>query len=499
VIVTNPPFGGMEEDGIENNFPAEFRTRETADLFLVLVMELLRDGGRAAIVLPDGTLFGEGIKTRIKRRLLEECNVHTIVRLPKGVFAPYTTIKTNILFFTKGESTKEVWFYEHPYPEGYKSYSKTKPMRIEEFGPEKRWWTDREITDRAWKVSAEDIATGGYNLDIVNPNAIDAGYDDPDVLLARYEQAISAADEAREALRTALGEALLRAETPDDLRRAWERVNAHWRTATDAPDGVVALRQSILRLALSGQLVEQRQSDGTVAHLLTEIARRREELPKRRSRRSSEGRETGADESIFRLPPGWAEVRLGDITEIVRGITFPATAKHTSAGPDLVPCLRTANVQASVEWDDLIYVRGEYVKHESQVVRSADLLMSLANSRELVGKIAIVGPNPPIAAFGAFLAAIRPIVIPARFLQLVLQHPDAKSRLIESATQTTNIANISLGRLRPFKCPLPPLAEQERIVERVEHLFALCDALEHSLRRSRTAQGSLLPSLLAVP
>ncbi len=143
VIVTNPPFGGMEEDGIENNFPTEFRTRETADLFLVLVMELLKDGGRAAIVLPDGTLFGEGIKTRIKQQLLEECNLHTIVRLPKGVFAPYTTIKTNILFFTKGEPTEDVWFYEHPYPDGYKNYSKTKPMRIEEFEPEKAWWTAR--------------------------------------------------------------------------------------------------------------------------------------------------------------------------------------------------------------------------------------------------------------------------------------------------------------------------------------------------------------------
>lgn len=210
VIVTNPPFGGMEEDGIENNFPAEFRTRETADLFLVLVMELLRDGGRAAIVLPDGTLFGEGIKTRIKKRLLEECNLHTIIRLPKGVFAPYTTIKTNILFFTKGEPTKDVWFYEHPYPEGYKSYSKTKPMRIEEFEPEKAWWGNREETERAWKVTAEDIAAGGYNLDITNPNVVDDGHEDPDVLLARYEEATAEVDAAREALRSALAEALLR-------------------------------------------------------------------------------------------------------------------------------------------------------------------------------------------------------------------------------------------------------------------------------------------------
>lgn len=209
VIVTNPPFGGMEEDGIENNFPAEFRTRETADLFLVLVMELLKDSGRAAIVLPDGTLFGEGIKTRIKKRLLEECNLHTIVRLPKGVFAPYTTIKTNILFFTKGEPTKDVWFYEHPYPEGYKSYSKTKPMRIEEFEPEKAWWESREETERAWKVTADDIAAGGYDLDIANPNVVDDGHEDPDVLLARYEEATTEVEAAREALRAALAEALL--------------------------------------------------------------------------------------------------------------------------------------------------------------------------------------------------------------------------------------------------------------------------------------------------
>jgi type I restriction enzyme M protein len=132
VIVTNPPFGGMEEDGIEQNFPATFRTRETADLFLVLIMTLLKKGGRAAVVLPDGSLFGEGIKTRIKEKLLDECNLHTIVRLPNGVFAPYTSIKTNVLFFTKGDPTEAVWYYEHPYPPGYKSYSKTKPMRLED-------------------------------------------------------------------------------------------------------------------------------------------------------------------------------------------------------------------------------------------------------------------------------------------------------------------------------------------------------------------------------
>ena len=118
VIVTNPPFGGMEEDGIETNFPATFRTRETADLFLVLIMHLLKDGGRAALVLPDGTLFGEGIKTRIKEQLLETCNLHTIVRLPNGVFNPYTGIKTNLLFFTKGTPTTGRLVLRAPLPAG---------------------------------------------------------------------------------------------------------------------------------------------------------------------------------------------------------------------------------------------------------------------------------------------------------------------------------------------------------------------------------------------
>ncbi|TAZ59944.1 SAM-dependent DNA methyltransferase [Rhizobium leguminosarum] len=185
VIVTNPPFGGTEEDGIEKNVPLKYQTRETADLFLVLIIELLKKGGRAAVVLPDGTLFGEGTKTRIKEKLMDECNLHTIVRLPNGVFSPYTGIKTNILFFEKGQPTRETWFYEHSYPDGYKSYSKTKPMRIEEFDVEKRWWGElatregRRAGPDAWTVSIEEIKSRGYNLDIQNPNTAASVHKNP--------------------------------------------------------------------------------------------------------------------------------------------------------------------------------------------------------------------------------------------------------------------------------------------------------------------------------
>jgi len=204
VIVTNPPFGGMEEDGIESNFPAMYQTRETADLFLVLIMHILKDGGRGAIVLPDGTLFGEGVKSRIKEKLLTECNLHTIVRLPNGVFAPYTGIKTNLLFFEKGKPTKEIWYYEHTYPEGVKSYNKTKPIRIEEFEPEKAWWTNRTETAHAWRVPVEQVIANGYNLDIKNPNVVLDDLGDPAELLREYERIRAEAAATREALKREL-------------------------------------------------------------------------------------------------------------------------------------------------------------------------------------------------------------------------------------------------------------------------------------------------------
>ncbi|TXH70811.1 MAG: SAM-dependent DNA methyltransferase [Thiothrix sp.] len=160
-IITNPPFGGTEEDGVGTSYPSNTRTRETADMFLVLIVEkLLKQGGRGAIVLPDGTLFGEGVKAKVKEKLLTECNLHTIVRLPNGVFNPYTGIKSNLLFFTKGQPTETIWYYEHPYPAGYKSYSKTKPIRLEEFEAEKAWWgneatgfAERIENEWAWKVN----------------------------------------------------------------------------------------------------------------------------------------------------------------------------------------------------------------------------------------------------------------------------------------------------------------------------------------------------------
>lgn len=225
VIITNPPFGGTEEDGIEKNFPSEMQTRETADLFLQLIIEVLKDNGRAAVVLPDGTLFGEGVKTKIKKLLLDTCNLHTVVRLPNSVFAPYTGIKTNILFFEKGTSdnakgTKEIWYYEVPLPAGVKAFNKTKPMKLEDFADCMEWWGEgkkqsvkakrknRVENEQAWKVSLEDIVARNYNLDIKNPHVVEQISHDPDELLVTYAQQQKNIQLLRDQLKTILSDAL---------------------------------------------------------------------------------------------------------------------------------------------------------------------------------------------------------------------------------------------------------------------------------------------------
>ncbi len=169
-ILANPPFGGMVANGNESNFPKNFRTKESADLFLLLMIRLLKAGGRAAIVLPDGSLTGDGVKQRIREKWLSDCNLHTIIRLPNSVFSPYATVATNLLFFTKGTATKEIWYYEHKLPESQKSYSKTKPIRVEEFDPINMWWESREESEIAWKVSIDTIKERGWDLDIKNPH-----------------------------------------------------------------------------------------------------------------------------------------------------------------------------------------------------------------------------------------------------------------------------------------------------------------------------------------
>jgi type I restriction enzyme M protein len=215
IVLTNPPFGGREEDGIESNFPKHFQTRETADLFLALIIRLLKPSGRAAVVLPDGTLFGEGVKTRLKEHMMEECNLHTIVRLPNSVFKPYASIGTNLLFFEKGTPTKDIWFWEHQVPAGQKAYSMTKPIRFEHLQGCIDWWggakrKGRAETPQAWTVTAEEVKARVYNLDIKNPHTAADDHGDPEMLLENLNAAEAETAGLRDQLKAILAEALAR-------------------------------------------------------------------------------------------------------------------------------------------------------------------------------------------------------------------------------------------------------------------------------------------------
>jgi len=170
VILANPPFGAGIAEGVETNFPKSYRCRESADLFVILMIQLLKPGGRCAIVLPDGCITGDGYKERIREKLLTDCNLHTIVRLPQSTFHP-ATVSTNLLFFEKGTPTKEIWYYEHSLPEGQKSYSKTKAIQFDEFAPMIEWWGKREENEVAWKVKVGDLKKG-FDLDVKNPTSL---------------------------------------------------------------------------------------------------------------------------------------------------------------------------------------------------------------------------------------------------------------------------------------------------------------------------------------
>jgi type I restriction enzyme M protein len=195
VILMNPPYGGSEKADVKNHFPSDLASSETADLFMSVIMYRLKKNGRAAVILPDGFLFGtDNAKVAIKKKLLSEFNLHTVIRMPSSVFAPYTSITTNILFFDRTEPTTETWFYRLDMPDGYKNFSKTKPMKLEHFAPVIEWWDNRqEINidgfDKAKKYKVHQLSEDfGYNLDQCGYPHVEEVILDPMDLIQRYEE-----------------------------------------------------------------------------------------------------------------------------------------------------------------------------------------------------------------------------------------------------------------------------------------------------------------------
>ena len=265
-----------------------------------------------------------------------------------------------------------------------------------------------------------------------------------------------------------------------------------------APGGVAKLRELILTLAVQGKLVPQDPADEPASVLLQKIRAEKDRLIAAKALKREKNEPALTDDELpFELPDSWSWVALGEVIDIVRGITFPADQKTREAAPGRIACLRTSNVQLAIEWDDLLFVDRSFMGREDQLIQHHDIVMSMANSRELVGKVALIEHVPHAeATFGGFLGVLRPRKIEPRYAMAVLRTPYARSLLIDSSSQTTNIANVSLAKLRPLPFPLPPEAEQSRIVTRVEELMRLCDALEAKGQLEAAQHAQLVPTLL---
>lgn len=254
----------------------------------------------------------------------------------------------------------------------------------------------------------------------------------------------------------------------------------HFDTAFAAPDGIKKLRELILTLAMQGKLVPQDPSEQPAEELLQEIEAEKQRLVKEgKIKQPKPLPPVTEEEKPYVLPQGWEWARLGEITDIIRGITFPASEKTKEPASGRIACLRTANVQKKIEWSDLLYIDRTFMSKNSQLVRQDDIVMSMANSRELVGKVAVVSEMPvKEATFGGFLGVLRTHKVAPLYVLHLLNTSYARSSLIDAASQTTNIANISLGKLNPFLVPVPPISEQHRIVAKIDELMARCDELE---------------------
>lgn len=457
VVLTNPPFRGIEEDGIENNFPAASRTRETADLFLTLVLHILKPGGRAAIILPDSSLFGEGVKEVLRRRLLDECDLHTIVRLPHGVFSPYTDIRTNLLFFTKADKTKRIWYYELKSPTGEK-YTKTKFIRTADFEPLRDWWGARVEEGYAWFIDSQHLPQNA-NLDIHNPRSPDIA-DALRVALTRRKDSLSGLETVQEEVIEAAS--LIEGRDPPkiyELLQTLSEVAPHVSLTSGIAED---LRTALTELALQGVLSSPSDTDESIDETLARY--------KASTRASTPSRVAVP----FEIPSAWKWTTLGSIAEFEIGRT-PSTkqAKYWVDGPETgaVPWVAISDMPrrgvVSTTTKMVSRVAAQEVFKKEPYAENT-LLMAFKLS---LGKTAILGcrayHNEAIASLKIADPTLRHYLLWA--LPALAVHASSNPAIRGSTLNSKSIAALWI--------PIPPREEQERLVRALESINSLIDRL----------------------
>ena len=468
VIVTNPPFGGAEDAAVKQNFPGEFQTSETADLFMALIMNLLKDRGRCGVVLPDGFMFGDSVKATIKEKLLKEYGLHTIIRLPQ-VFKPYASVNTNLLFFQKGVTSRGVWFYRLDYPEGVKSFTKTKPMQDKHFDPVREWWADKQPIvvdgfDKARFYTVEELRDLSFDFDKCCPFPhVEEEILEPKDLISRYQAERAELEGALDRIMQNVVH-VLNNEQPPQFTRIDNISSKLITLQTEFPD---RLRKSIIHQAIQGKLTERDPSDEPASELLKLIRAEKERLVKEGKIKKEKSLPPITEEEMpFEIPENWTWVRFYDVVDIASNLVNPEEYQsYMHIAPDniekgtgvLLPC-RTVK-EDSVASPNHLFCRGQLI---------------YSKIRPLLRK-AIIAPFDGLCS-----ADMYPLNawINLRYLQLIMLSDFFNHQVAGIIANRVKMPKINQNELGKTVFPLPPLAEQHRIVDRVNELLAVCDELK---------------------
>lgn len=486
VILMNPPYGGSELEIVQKNFPAELRNSETADLFMIEIMYRLNKNGRCGVVLPDGFIFGtDNSKSAIKKKLLEEFNLHTVIRLPGSCFAPYTGIATNLLFFDKTEPTTDVWFYRFDLPNEQKFSMQKNPMTREKMATLEEWWDNRvEIKDekedssmtetwKARKVSVDEIAANNYSLDF-------CGFPNEEKVILSPEETVANYLKQRKILEEQLN------NSTNALKSMINGISVN--TNSILPIGRISsklievnksfpndMKDAFLQAAMQGKLTEQLESDSSVDELLVSIQKEKEKLiAEKKIKKEKSLSDIDEEEIPFDIPANWRWVRLKSIcTKIVDGDHNPprGTLEKTEY---LMLSAQNINSNKLVDLEQVRYLTKDIFEQENlrTQVQMGDILFTIVGT---LGRSCIFHGGYHIS-FQRSVAVISTMIY-NRYLKYILDSPYIQQYMVAKATGTAQ-KGFYLNQVNNLLIPVPSLEEQRRIVERLDALLPLCEDLK---------------------
>ena len=475
VILMNPPYGGHEDKSIQGFFPDDLASSETADLFMSVILYRLKKNGRAAVVVPDGFLFGlDNAKVNIKKKLIGEFNLHTVVRLPSSVFSPYTSITTNLLFFDNTKPTTETWFYRVDIPSDRKHFSKTKPMELKHFDDCIAWWNNREVIPdgeyfKAQKFTADYLLNEqGCNIDLCGYPHEEEEVLAPADLIQKYEEKRASLnaeiDRTILALSASLNGEPVIFDTQGTINACGKMDDLHKRFPED-------MKKSVLQYAIQGKLVEQRAEEGTGAELYKQMQAEKQRLIKEKKIKKEKTLvEITDDEIPFDIPETWIWIRVGDVGSWGSGATPPRTNPAYYGGS--IPWLKTGDLN-----DGFIKEVPEFITElalEKTSVRLnpvGSVLMAMYGAT--IGKLGIL--EIPVTTNQACCACIPYAGMYNKYLfYYLMSMRQTYIGMAEGGAQP----NISKEKIVNSILPLPPLEEQHRIVAKLEEILPLCERLK---------------------